>query len=100
MVYLHHVMLFLYLFPLLLIATKSYSAGVQQYLRLDFDNTQPFITSELSEYVKRIIKEERVHGISLGIARAYGTSELGAWGRSDENGRPSVSEVRSLSSTW
>ncbi|PAV20272.1 beta-lactamase transpeptidase [Pyrrhoderma noxium] len=28
----------------------------------------------------------------LGIARAYGTSELGAWRRSDENDRPSDSE--------
>ncbi|EKM60484.1 uncharacterized protein PHACADRAFT_167829 [Phanerochaete carnosa HHB-10118-sp] len=44
------------------------------------------ITSELSEFVEKIMKDGNVPGLTLGVVHSNGTVELGAFGRKTEDG--------------
>lgn len=42
------------------------------------------ITPELSEYVEKVMKDNNVPGLALGVVHSNGTVELGAFGKKTE----------------
>ena len=52
------------------------------------------ITRDFGRHVEKILDEEQVHGVAIGIVRPDGEIELGAWGTSSEGGQPATADVR------
>ncbi|KAI5123304.1 hypothetical protein M0805_009325 [Coniferiporia weirii] len=46
----------------------------------------PVISADLSAFVTRVLREQSVRGLALGVVRPDGDIELGAWGNSSESG--------------
>ncbi|KAH8102687.1 beta-lactamase/transpeptidase-like protein [Cristinia sonorae] len=44
------------------------------------------ITPELTYFIERLIADEQIPGLSLGLVRSDGQVEYGAWGQKDEDG--------------
>lgn len=44
------------------------------------------ITRDFSAFVRKTLNDRGVQGLSLGIIKPDGATELGAWGNSSENG--------------
>lgn len=66
----------------------------QILLETSYGGIRQVLTPEFSDYIDRVLNQNSVPGISLGVVRKDGTFELGAWGSKTDDGEPVTPDVR------